>query len=74
MPDGITTAQLDAGQVGTLLNLREGQFGDLKARAISPSALSKAISALANADGGDLYIGIAETAAGGAENLGWLSE
>ncbi len=33
---------------------------DLKAKEIKPSKLTKAISAFANADGGELYIGVAE--------------
>jgi len=36
----------------------EGQFADVKAREKSPRDLSEDISAFANADGGDLYIGI----------------
>jgi len=38
----------------------EGQFADVKAKEIAPSKLSKTISAFANSDGGDLYIGISE--------------
>lgn len=38
----------------------EGHFGDLKAREISPSKLTRTLSAFANAEGGDLYIGIDE--------------
>src|ERR1019366_9623586 len=61
MPLGIDTARLSASQVTKLLlDFRESQFGDLKAKEIKPAKLSKAISAFANADGGDLYIGIAE--------------
>jgi ATP-dependent DNA helicase RecG len=36
----------------------EGQFADIKAREIAPKDLTNTISALANADGGDLFIGI----------------
>ena len=38
--------------------LDENQFGDVKAKEILPSDLTTHISAFANADGGDLYIGI----------------
>ena len=48
-------------EVTKVLNLNEGHFGDLKSRRISPSALSKTISAFSNADGGDLYIGIEDS-------------
>jgi len=43
-----------------IVALDEGHFADLKAKEIGPAKLSKAISAFANADGGELYIGIAE--------------
>lgn len=38
--------------------LDEGQFCDLKAKEIAPKDLTNTISSFANADGGDLYIGI----------------
>ena len=41
-----------------LLSLEEGHFSDLKAIEVSPARLSKAISAFANAEGGELFIGI----------------
>lgn len=47
-------------QLLEVLSYTEGHFLDLKAKEIKPSKLTKAISAFANADGGELYIGIAE--------------
>jgi ATP-dependent DNA helicase RecG len=38
----------------------EGHFLDIKAKEIKPGRLTKTISAFANADGGEAYIGIAE--------------
>ena len=38
----------------------EGQFSDVKAIEIAPAKLTKTISAFANSDGGDLFIGIDE--------------
>lgn len=38
----------------------EGQFCDLKAKEVTPKDLTNHISAFANADGGDLYIGITD--------------
>jgi ATP-dependent DNA helicase RecG len=38
----------------------EGQFADVKAKEKTPKSLSEDISAFANADGGDLYIGITD--------------
>lgn len=43
-----------------LTQLSEGQFGDVKALEVSPAALTKIVSAFANADGGELVIGIDE--------------
>jgi ATP-dependent DNA helicase RecG len=39
----------------------EGHFGDVKALEIAPSKLTKTLSAFANADGGELYIGVDES-------------
>jgi ATP-dependent DNA helicase RecG len=49
-------------QLQQILSYTEGHFLDLKAKEIKPSKLTKAISAFANADGGELYIGMAESA------------
>ena len=53
----ITRAQRDA-----LLALDEGHFGDLKAIEIAPGKLTRSLSAFANADGGELFIGIDDKA------------
>jgi ATP-dependent DNA helicase RecG len=45
--------------------IEEGQFSDVKAAAITPAKLSSTLAAFANADGGDLYIGIGEILTGG---------
>ena len=60
MPDSIRTEIITEAQAVKLLALIEGQFNDLKAREVPALSLSKAISAFANADGGDLYVGIRE--------------
>jgi ATP-dependent DNA helicase RecG len=44
-----------------IMAFEEGHFLDLKSKRIKPSSLSIAISAFANADGGELFIGIDET-------------
>jgi len=38
----------------------EGQFSDVKALEITPAKLTKLVSAFANSEGGDLYVGIGE--------------
>ncbi|MGW5108788.1 ATP-binding protein [Nocardia sp. NPDC004123] len=47
-------------QVYKILRLEEGHFLDLKSIDIAPGKLTKSIAAFANADGGELYIGIDE--------------
>lgn len=60
-----SAAEIDEEQANNLLSIEEGQYSDLKSSAISPSKLSHTISAFANSDGGDLYIGIGEEILGG---------
>jgi ATP-dependent DNA helicase RecG len=47
-------------QTKTIRLIEEGQFSEAKAILISPAKLTKTISAFANSDGGDLYVGISE--------------
>src|SRR5207247_8561375 len=56
----ISVAKLSAEPVAKLLAVEEGHFLDLKRMAIQPSKLTASLSAFANADGGELYIGIDE--------------
>lgn len=59
-------------QAALVAQIEEGQFSDVKAAAISPSKLSHTISALANTDGGDLFVGIGEElTGGGAKRREW---
>jgi ATP-dependent DNA helicase RecG len=55
----ITDAQLEQ-----IFSYTEGHFSDLKAKEIKPPKLTKTISAFANADGGELYVGISEGTCG----------
>jgi ATP-dependent DNA helicase RecG len=54
------TRTISEHEAKTLVNRREDQFTDVKNKAITPIKLSRSISAFANTDGGDLYIGIEE--------------
>jgi ATP-dependent DNA helicase RecG len=56
----ITVAQITAAQAERIRLIDEGQFGDVKAKEIAPAKLTTHVSAFANADGGDLYIGITD--------------
>jgi ATP-dependent DNA helicase RecG len=54
---------IEPHQVIKLLSSQEGHFLDFKGRAIGAVKLTKALSAFANADGGELYIGVSENRA-----------
>src|SRR4051794_6767069 len=54
---------IDDEQYNKILALQEGHFHDVKRKEILPSKLTQTISAFANADGGELYVGIAQGSA-----------
>lgn len=56
----IEAKNISEEQKDRILNLSENHFYDLKSKDIAPRKLTKTISAFANADGGDLYVGIDE--------------
>lgn len=56
----IETIAIPSSSVNNVLRLAEGHFADLKAIDVSPAKLTCSLSAFANADGGELYVGIDE--------------
>jgi ATP-dependent DNA helicase RecG len=56
----IKTVKITPEQAEKIRLIDENQFGDIKGREIAPRDLTTDISAFANADGGDLYIGITD--------------
>jgi len=56
----IDTFEIDKEQKNRLLELTEGHFNDVKSYRIKPRKLLKTVSAFANSDGGDIYVGIEE--------------
>jgi ATP-dependent DNA helicase RecG len=56
----VTTLDLNPTDIARLLKLEEGHFIDAKAKEVTPAKLTKTIAAFANADGGELYIGLLE--------------
>jgi len=56
----IDVFEIKPEQAKYILDLDEGHFADLKSLDIAPAKLTKSISAFANADGGELFIGIDE--------------
>ncbi len=61
----VKVVPISAEQADLLTQIGEGQFSDVKAKEIAPAKLANTISALANSDGGDLYIGVLESLVGG---------
>ena len=54
----IETREATIEEIEKLLNANEDHFFDIKSRDIAPSKLQETFVAFANADGGDIYIGI----------------
>ncbi|MGA2617481.1 MAG: ATP-binding protein [Thermoguttaceae bacterium] len=57
----ITTQEISDDQRDRIVCVKEGHFLDLKDVRIQPSKLTRTISGLANADGGEIYIGISQS-------------
>src|SRR5216684_3342709 len=62
---GLPDVVINEEQADLVTRIEEGQFSDVKSIMISPAKLSHTISAFANTDGGELYIGISEQMLGG---------
>lgn len=58
-------------QASRIIHYEEGQYGDVKAKEKKPSSLTEDISAFANADGGEIYIGIDEVEVSGVKTRSW---
>ncbi|MGA2977769.1 MAG: RNA-binding domain-containing protein [Spirochaetia bacterium] len=56
----IETVEINDSQCDSILVLVENHFIDHKAIEVQPSKLSRSVSAFANADGGELYVGITD--------------
>lgn len=56
----IQVLTVPSADVSKLLTIEEGHFSDIKAIEIAPKKLTKTLAAFANADGGDLYVGLDE--------------
>ena len=59
----IDIVTISESQFADLLARGEGHFLDFKAKEVSPGKLTKALSAFANADGGELFIGVLNSGA-----------
>lgn len=57
------TLHLTKGDISQIFNIQEDHFNDFKAKGLNGKQFSKAVSAFANASGGEIYIGIREETA-----------
>ncbi|HAN4983173.1 TPA: transcriptional regulator, partial [Escherichia coli] len=64
---------ISAQEIKALLNTTEDHFNDFKSKQIAPNKLQETFVAFANADGGNIYIGI-EDAASGRERISGFNE
>lgn len=67
----VAVSAITRDQEKRILDLAEGHFADLKAKEIKPAKLTKAIAAFANADGGELFIGVSEQIRGANRVRTW---
>lgn len=59
---GIEVVEITEQEVQKILATEEGHFADLKAKELAPAKLTKTLSGLSNAEGGEVFIGIDEDA------------
>ncbi len=64
----VTIFDITPAERDKLLAGEEGHFSDFKSIAIAPAKLTRTIAALSNAEGGEVYVGIAQDA---ARNNSW---
>ena len=69
----IATYQISEDQRNQILFREESHFCDLKSAEITPAKLSRTIAAFANADGGELLVGISEDRATGTRTWAGFS-
>jgi ATP-dependent DNA helicase RecG len=63
--------EITRAQAEKVINFEEGQFGDVKAVEKRPADLSEDVSAFANSDGGELFIGVDELKVNGIKTRSW---
>jgi len=67
----IEVVPITSEQLNQILQKEESHFLDFKAIEVKPAKLSKFISGFANADGGELYIGIDEKTLENTKTRDW---
>jgi len=66
----VSTVAISDAELARLLAIEEGHFSELKSLRIAPGKLTQSLSAFANAEGGEIIIGVEEHKT--AETRSWL--
>jgi len=69
-----TRRRPESGELDRLLALSESHFADVKSFEIKPGSLQESFVAFANADGGDLYVGVEDKKVPGQRLRGFKTE
>lgn len=64
----------EGNEEARLLSLDEGHFADLKSKRINPAKLQQSFVAFANADGGELFVGVEDQSESGERIVGFLNQ
>lgn len=66
--------RIDQDEIEAILNLNEDHFNDVKSKRIAPAKLQETFVAFANADGGDIFIGVEDKSQTGERVVGFLEQ
>lgn len=67
----IDSYSINNEQKDKILHIQESHFADVKSKEIAPAKLTRTISGFANADGGEIYVGIEEIEKNGKKFRIW---
>jgi ATP-dependent DNA helicase RecG len=70
----VSVSSISAEEAASILKKDEGHFFDVKSKRIAPAKLTRTLSALANAEGGEVFIGIEDKAADGERWQGFQNQ
>ncbi|MDO7138891.1 RNA-binding domain-containing protein [Algibacter lectus] len=70
----MTTEKINSEEITTLLKLNEDHFNDFKSNRIKPSKLQETFVSFANADGGEIYVGIEDKKVSTNRVIGFLEQ
>ncbi|NLN69149.1 MAG: transcriptional regulator [Alcaligenaceae bacterium] len=66
--------KIDQDEIKAILDLNEDHFNDIKSKRIAPSKLQETFVAFANADGGDIFVGVEDKSEPGDRVAGFQEQ